>query len=997
MDKLILCKQYRFLRCYFFTFSAVLILQFLGVTYSSAASENNNFTLPDAALWRAIAKDDSEGVVAALKSGAYVDSQQVPEEISEQFHIQEGTSPLVATILWKNSDLALLLLSHGADPEFSTPRGSTAIQLAIAMGDEQVFSALLAKGADIKSDLRWPDNPEHLHLTDLAAQGGSLTIMSAVLAAGHALPTTPKEQITLLTSAIWGTPQMFEYLVRETAINLTPEITRPLVENALAFRSDPFLRLFYQQGYLEDKNLELVLTESLQMGTDGLTADILTGHPDLWKTDMTEAIGLRIDHGDPLPMVDLFFRFGKESILLPHLNKLFRYCGRKDDSARIWSLLEKFRIEKKQEPELLGFALLGAVLADKDKLVVEKILQQPQVNVNLPDEHGSTPIYFAIQQKKPALVRQLLAKGAKENPDNSGVDRTISFLHEACRQGMDGLVSEFLAAGADLEALDYDEFTPLGCAVDMKNAAMVQKLLTAGANPNYANPRVRFNNFAKSNPFLHAVVEKNAALVTPFFQPQNPLQIGPELLGYGLAMAIELGNVEIVEQILPAVQDVNKPIAGTVGSFGTYDSKPPVIVAIEANQPQMIAPLLKQGAQLVFEGYSEEDLMCYAAGKESAGLTLALLDAGLRSGVSCGGISLLSVAVINGGPELVNLLLEQGADVNEAVEDGDFKGWTPLMAAVFENKPELVDMLLVKGAEPNASGPSLVEGAGQWENKPIVMTVLMKAAEMGQVGIIRTLLGAGADIDQTNSEGYTALMTAAIFGQIDAVKTLLLLGANASVVNQYGYGALGLAAVSDEPDIQKLLLGKTGNAQREIALIVAAQLGEFETLSDLLEENPFLSEVLDKALFGAIRAGAANRENSDQTVPEGDIKTRMNIIRALVAAGADPNGDPRGNSAYGVLLDTGYSTDWKKQIALLLNELGADINQPIPTRNTGTTPLMDAARLNEWELAALFLDFGADPCLRNHLGETALDQRPEDPEDKTRQILVNGGAQQCKN
>jgi ankyrin repeat protein len=277
------------------------------------------------------------------------------------------------------------------------------------------------------------------------------------------------------------------------------------------------------------------------------------------------------------------------------------------------------------------------------------------------------------------------------------------------------------------------------------------------------------------------------------------------------------------------------------------------------------------------------------------------------------------------------------------------------------------------------------------------MTVLMKAAEMGHVGIIRTLLGAGADIDQTNSEGYTALMTAAIFGQIDAVKTLLLLGADASVVNQYGYGALGLAAVSDEPDIQKLLLGKTGNAQREIALIVAAQLGEFETLSDLLGNKPFPSEVLDKALFGAIRAGAVNRENSDQTMPEGDIKTRMNIIRALVAAGADPNGDPRGNSAYGVLLDTGYSTDWKKQIALLLNELGADINQPIPTRNTGTTPLMDAARLNEWELAALFLDFGADPCLRDHLGETALDQRPEDPEDKTRQTLANRGAQQCKN
>jgi hypothetical protein len=60
-----------------------------------------------------------------------------------------------------------------------------------------------------------------LHLIDLAAQSGNLTIRSAVLGAGHALPTTQKEQISLLTSAIWGTPQMFEYLVRETAIELS--------------------------------------------------------------------------------------------------------------------------------------------------------------------------------------------------------------------------------------------------------------------------------------------------------------------------------------------------------------------------------------------------------------------------------------------------------------------------------------------------------------------------------------------------------------------------------------------------------------------------------------------------------------------------------------------------------------------------------------------------------------------------------------------------------
>jgi ankyrin repeat protein len=132
---------------------------------------------------------------------------------------------------------------------------------------------------------------------------------------------------------------------------------------------------------------------------------------------------------------------------------------------------------------------------------------------------------------------------------------------------------------------------------------------------------------------------------------------------------------------------------------------------------------------------------------------------------------------------------------------------------VSENKPELVAMLIEKGAAMDASGPSMIESAGHVEQKPITTSALMKAAEIGNVDMIRMLIRAGADIDQADKEGYTALMVAARFGQVDAVKVLLLLGANTLLTNQYGNDAAKLAAFTSDTRVLKLLGDRGGDAE----------------------------------------------------------------------------------------------------------------------------------------------------------------------------------------
>jgi ankyrin repeat protein len=796
------------MRGYLLTFFVLLIVQISLVTPScSAAQSEQTFAAPDAALWQAVAENNAEGVVAALKAGAYIDSKQIPEQVVEEHdwaHFPKVMTPFVAAIYLKNTELALFLLETEADVLSPFSQGVTPIQVSIAMADEQVFSALLGKGADIKSERTLPDDPDHLGLIGLAAGGGSLKIMSAILAAGHVMPPEQQKQVALLRAALWSTPQMFEFVVRETGVELSPVITAALIEQARHFHSETFLRFFYQREYLDVNLLQQVLLQALQEGMDGLAADILTDHPDLWLTEMSEAISHRIQNGDPRPMIDLFSRFGKESTLLPYVNDLFLYCGRKGDTERIWSLLEKFHFENDQKPELLGYALHGAVMdksGNSDDLI-EKILQQPLVDINLPDEQRANPLYYAIQKKDQDLVKKLLAK----NLHNSRYERTMSVLHEVCRSGMNGFVSELSAAGFDLEAVEYG-FTPLGCAVNTNNALMVEELLQAGANPNYINLQSFPNHPQKSNPFLKAATDGNTALVALFIEPRNPQAISQDLIEWALHLLVEGGQIEMAKQILPALKDINQPTWSSASSATT----PPIIHAIGHHQHKMIQPLLKHGAQLVPEGYHEADIMCHVVGRVGVEMTRVLLDAGMSTGISCGEWPLLSIAVANGSPELIELLLAQGNDINEAVKTGDYEGWTPLLYAVSENKPELVAMLIENGATTDASGPSMID----WVHgdHPITTSALMKAAEIGNVDMIRMLIRAGADIDQADKVGYTALMVAARLGQVDAVKVLLLLGANTLLTNQYGDDAAKQAAFTGNPRALKLLGDRGGDAE----------------------------------------------------------------------------------------------------------------------------------------------------------------------------------------
>ncbi|WP_286232177.1 ankyrin repeat domain-containing protein [Wolbachia pipientis] len=127
----------------------------------------------------------------------------------------------------------------------------------------------------------------------------------------------------------------------------------------------------------------------------------------------------------------------------------------------------------------------------------------------------------------------------------------------------------------------------------------------------------------------------------------------------------------------------------------------------------------------------------------------------------------LHVAALHGRANIVGVLLEKGANVNE-------KGWrdaTPLHFAARNGHASVVEVLLAKGANVDEKG---------WRDA----TPLHFAAGNGHKKTVEVLLKAEANVNAVDIEGWTPLHVAALHGRANIVGVLLEKGAN---VNEKGW------------------------------------------------------------------------------------------------------------------------------------------------------------------------------------------------------------------
>jgi carboxypeptidase family protein/ankyrin repeat protein len=171
----------------------------------------------------------------------------------------------------------------------------------------------------------------------------------------------------------------------------------------------------------------------------------------------------------------------------------------------------------------------------------------------------------------------------------------------------------------------------------------------------------------------------------------------------------------------------------------------------------------------------------------------------LRSGTTA-----LEHAVQNANREMVQTLLDAGANVNAANAAGE----TALMMLDSDATSDLVWDLINAGADVNGR-----DKGGT--------TALMRAAGSDSLEALRTLLDAGAKVDLKNNDGMTALMFAASEGSVNPARVLVLAGADLNAIDKKNKNALAYAAENDHTKVVRFLKSK----------------GAFETVAKVEEDR----------------------------------------------------------------------------------------------------------------------------------------------------------------
>lgn len=140
-------------------------------------------------------------------------------------------------------------------------------------------------------------------------------------------------------------------------------------------------------------------------------------------------------------------------------------------------------------------ALHCAAESSTDRSEAIALLLRAGADVNVRDQGGRTPLYYAAGGGCPENVEALLDAGAEVNAAvdanavSSGVAEPLP-INQACKGREFGfgastdVVRQLVAAGSKLDEPGYDGMTPLHWAAVRGNDAMAEVLLEAGANAN---------------------------------------------------------------------------------------------------------------------------------------------------------------------------------------------------------------------------------------------------------------------------------------------------------------------------------------------------------------------------------------------------------------------------------------------------------------------------------------------------------------------------------
>jgi ankyrin repeat protein len=361
--------------------------------------------------------------------------------------------------------------------------------------------------------------------------------------------------------------------------------------------------------------------------------------------------------------------------------------------------------------------------ASRGDLELVRTLLRQGADANTPQGDGMTALHWAAQSGNAAMADVLIRAGAIV----TATTRLGAYtpLHLASANGRADVVQVLLAAGSSPAALTSTGVTALHMAADAGNAQVISALLAKGADVNAKD------RYSERTPLMFAAARNRVEAVRVLLAGGADWKATTTVVDYNERAKTDRTDSQLRQLRVDAVRGVRNAAAppadasggggggggraqgagGGGGGGGAAGGGGGQTAQVQNTTPQSYDETVgKQGGL---------GALHYAARDGHADVVRMLLDAGADvNQLTAGDRSTpLLVAVINGNFDLAAMLLERGANPTIASEDGvaplfaavntewALRTWYPQPTAYQQQKTSYLDLmraLLQGGADPDA-------------------------------------------------------------------------------------------------------------------------------------------------------------------------------------------------------------------------------------------------------------------------------------------------------
>ena len=395
--------------------------------------------------------------------------------------------------------------------------------------------------------------------------------------------------------------------------------------------------------------------------------------------------------------------------------------------------------------------------------------------------------------------------------------------------------------------------------------------------------------------------------------------------------AVKSADVDEVRALLGRSVDVNAP---------AVDGATALHWAVHQNDLELVGLLLDAGANVRVANRYGVQALSLAAVNGNAAILERLLDAGADPDTSLtGGETALMTAARTGTPDAIRVLIAHGATVNAR---DDLHGQTALMWAAARGNAPAIHVLAEIGADINLRTDSAPRSGGRYRGlfaapSPTGFSAMLFAVRAGHLDAVQVLLEAGADINDTLSDGQSALVVAAANANWELVDYMLDRGADPNAAGA-GWNALHQTVRTRRMNVGFGTPGPIGSGT----------IDSIDVIRKMLEKGV---DVNARMTRNGIKDGQRNRLNrlgATAFFLAAKI-TDVEAMKVLVEAGADANIPSAENTT------------------ALMVAAGLDIWNP--GEDGGSLPGQEEEVL---EAVRMCVELGNDVNAVNTLGETPL-------------------------